>query len=430
MDLFAFLVDFLTGQIIGNVVIFYGLIVFFGNLLRRLPLGENLASTIKEIAGTMILFAGVNMLLTAVAPITSFMSVALGGVTGVLPLDFIPFSNVMEHYGSAVGIAVLIGVFVNLVLARITKFKVIHITGHLVIMFTSFFVGSAIGNGIDVTTSIILGGVIAGIYNWGICAGSYYFMSKNDRLTDTFAFGGSEVSTVTLTALISPMIGNREESTEDIKYPKSLTFLKDPMLSAAILFTLLTFFFGVWAGEGTVAEFAAGQNWLLFLLLTGATYASSFWILLYGVRMLVGELLPSFEGLERILPGAKPGLDYPMMVQFAPTGAFLGSILFQIGQVVATAVQVALGFAIVVLPSQCSGWFIGLALGAVGNAYGGRRAAIILNLLVGFLISFVWVVYFPLTGNIFTVTNAIYDYTDAILYIPWLLFVRMLGGAG
>lgn len=429
MDIISFLIDFITGQIIGNVIIFYGLVVFFGNLLRRLPAGENLASTIKEMAGTMILFAGVNLLLVAVEPIGAFMSAALGEVTGVIPLDFIPFSNVMAHYGSAVGLAVLISVFVNIILARLTKFRLLHITGHLVIMYTSFFVGAAIGNGLDVTTATILGGIVAGIYNWGVCAGSYYFMAKNDRLTDAFGFGGSEVSTVTATALISPLIGNREESTEDIKYPKSLTFLRDPMIACAVVFTLLTLVFGLWAGEGVVSQLAGDQNWIIFLLLTGATYASSFWILLYGVRMLVGELLPSFEGLERILPGAKPGLDYPMLVQFAPVGAFLGSMLFQIGQIIATIVQVALGFSIVMLPSQCSGWFIGLVLGAVGNAYGGRRAAIICNLLFGFLISFVWVVYFPLCGNLITVTSAIYDYTDAILYIPYLLLVRLLGGA-
>ncbi len=59
-------------------------------------------------------------------------------------------------------------------------------------------------------------------------------------------------------------------------------------------------------------------------------------MVLLGVRMFIGEMVPAFNGIgSRLVPGAKPALDCPILFNFAPNavvlgfvGAFVGSLLW------------------------------------------------------------------------------------------------------
>src|SRR5699024_12821021 len=50
-------------------------------------------------------------------------------------------------------------------------------------------------------------------------------------------------------------------------------------------------------------------------------------VVLVGVRMFIGEMVPAFKGIAtKIVPGAKPALDSPIVFPYAPNAVILGFV--------------------------------------------------------------------------------------------------------
>lgn len=46
------------------------------------------------------------------------------------------------------------------------------------------------------------------------------------------------------------------------------------------------------------------------------TFVAGVFVLLQGVRMFLGEIIPAFKGIsEKLIPGARPALDVPIFMQ-------------------------------------------------------------------------------------------------------------------
>jgi len=67
--------------------------------------------------------------------------------------------------------------------------------------------------------------------------------------------------------------------------------------------------------------------------LTALGFTAGVLVLLQGVRMLIGEIVPAFKGIaDRAIPGARPALDCPVIYPFAPNSLILGLIFGTIGR--------------------------------------------------------------------------------------------------
>ena len=113
-----------------------------------------------------------------------------------------------------------------------------------------------------------------------------------------------------------------------------------------------------------------------------------------GVRLVVGEITPSFQGLsEKLVPNAVAGLDIPVVFPYYPTGVLVSFFVCTIAYLVAFVVNIAINQADptfpVVLPSLIGSFYLGATYGCVANATGGRRGAILAAALVGFVSHFV-----------------------------------------
>ncbi|MFR6666839.1 MAG: PTS transporter subunit IIC, partial [Thomasclavelia spiroformis] len=74
-------------------------------------------------------------------------------------------------------------------------------------------------------------------------------------------------------------------------------------------------------------------------------------ILLQGVRMFLGELVPAFKGIsDKLVPGAIPALDVPALFGYAPNSLMIGFITSVIGMIIAMVVSSAV-FGVVPLVS-------------------------------------------------------------------------------
>ena len=185
---------------------------------------------------------------------------------------------------------------------------------------------------------------------------------------------------------------------------KKLGFLRDSNVVTALTMALL-FFIGTFIlqikGTPKTAEILAQSgdlSFYIYALKQSLMFTGGIAVVLLGVRMFIGEMVPAFNGIgSRLVPGAKPALDCPILFNFAPNavvlgfvGAFVGSLLWL------TLIGRYTGY--VFIPSMIVIFFHAGTAGVFGNITGGYKGA----LLAGFITSTVvaWGQYFCVTGFI------------------------------
>ncbi|EAG4158367.1 PTS ascorbate transporter subunit IIC, partial [Listeria monocytogenes] len=219
-------------------------------------------------------------------------------------------------------------------------------------------------------------------------------------------------------------LGNKANSTEDLKVPKKLDFLKEMSVLMGIVMAVIYIFTSFFVDEPVMKELAGTQSNVLFAILQAFTFVVGILILLQGVRMFLGELVPAFKGIsEKIVPGAIPALDVPVFYSFAPTATTIGFLCAVVGGLGATLVSTMLP--VVVLPSVIGLFFMGGAAGVFGNAMGGRRGAIIAGLLLGFIFQMIVAIAYPILGlDGYGIQGLWFASTDAIIVI---VIIRLIG---
>jgi len=406
---------FIASQIFGNAAILYGLIALFGLVLLRSKVEDIITGVLKTMIGFYILYVGAIGLSNIITPVAEAISKTLG-VTGVQPAIWAVFGEGMTKRPMETAMVCLLAFVVNLILAALTKIRTIHITGHIMLIHAAFYTMVAAGYAFQPWQIILIGGIYTGFYFWISTWLIYQFMKGNDRLTDEWTLGIGDSIGIAVTALLSKVVGKREENTEDIKWPERLAWLRDSQLAVAVFCTIIFTVIGLAAGPEVISKYSGGTNWVIYTLLLGVQFAAYLAALLYGVRMLIGALVPAFKGIsERLIKGALPGLDYPTMFPFAPVGMFIGFISNLAGGILATVVMVLLKSPIVVLPSIFMNFWTGALLGVFANAHGGRRAAVLVPFIVGFLSPFGWALSYPVSGALIP-AHVVQDYTDTCVF--------------
>ncbi len=119
-----------------------------------------------------------------------------------------------------------------------------------------------------------------------------------------------------LSGAIGGLVGSPEDSTEKLKLPKWMGFFRDYV--GAISLTMLIFYYiaAVAAGREAVEAISGGQNWLLVPFVQSLTFAGAVYVIITGVRMFLGEIVPAFLGISDKLTDAN-ALDcrqyFPML---------------------------------------------------------------------------------------------------------------------
>jgi PTS system ascorbate-specific IIC component len=205
------------------------------------------------------------------------------------------------------------------------------------------------------------------------------------------------------------LVGRGSKSTEEMQFPQSLRFLRDPMVGTAvamiIIYLLLAIVFYVRAGEA--AAFAAIQEagfagvagaaggflgFLSTMFNQALVFGGGVAVILLGVRTILGEIVPAFAGIaERVIPGAVPALDCPVAFPYAPNAVLVGFLASVAGGLVGFGILWAgVGAAFVIpliLPGMIPHFFTGGTAGVFGNATGGRRGAVAGGFVNGLIIT-------------------------------------------
>lgn len=388
--------------------IILGIIALTGLLLQRKSMSEVVTGTTKTVISLLIIGGGIGILIGALNPIQQMFEIGFG--TSELR-TFITFdeavvaavqSTNVDGLGGQIGWTLLFGYAIHILLARFTPFKYIYLTGHMIWVHAGAFAILFASFNLNTGVSVALASVLLGVYLTMAPAIAQPFMRKITG-GDEIAFGHGQTLLNVLAAGVGKLVGGKNpKSTEDMKVPEKLDFFRDIAISTTIVMLVVAYSaagLAIWTAgyDGfteTMGETLGAQGWFVFTFLQAMGFVAGMLVLLFGVRMMLAELVPAFAGIgERLIPGAKPALDVPVIFAYAPNALIIGLVTGLIGQLAGMGVLALIGWAIP-LPSIIAAFFASGAGAIFGNSTGGRRGAVAGGFLWGFvgwfLISFAY----------------------------------------
>ena len=404
-----------------------GLIALIGLLLQKKSATETIQGTIKTFAGFLILTGGSTILSNALTPFAKMFKFALG-VQGVVPSNEAVVAIALVKYGSVTALIMLVGMIVNVLLARFTKFKYIFLTGQAMLYVSCLSAVILISAGMGSSwQTILLGGLFEGTLLTITPAFCQPFMREITH-GDTVAMGHTGNIGYAIAGLVGKWFGDKKHSTEDIELPKSLGFLRDSTVSISIVMTIVYIILAIIAGPHFVeSKLSDGTNYIIFAIVQAGTFAAGFAVVLQGVRMILAEIVPAFQGIaQKIVPNSKPALDVPIIFPFAPNAVLLGFIVsFAVGTISMFA-MVAM-HTVVIIPVVVGHFFCGAAAAIYGNSKGGRRGAIIGAIVNSLIISWLPLYILPVLGNL---KMAASTFADTDYLVPGIILGNLghLGG--
>ena len=402
--------------------IIVALISLIGLSVQKKSFSDVLKGTVRTLVGFLVLAAGAGVVVGALSPFGQMFEQAFN-VQGVVPNNEAIVGQVLLEYGSAAALIFFFGMVVNIVLAATTRFKYIYLSGHVAFYMAAMIAVIMGVVGFDTWAVILWGSIAQGLVMTLSPAIVQPFMRKVTG-TDDVALGHTGGAGIALSGLVATLVrGKNPKSTEDLVFPKGLGFLRDTTvivaLSMAVIYVIVTLFAGPTYIE---AELSDGQNYILYAVMQAATFSAGVFIILAGVRVVLAEIVPAFKGIsERLVKGAKPALDVPIVFTFAPNAVLIGFLASFVGGIVGMVAMVFMGTAIIV-PGVVAHFMTGAASGVIGNAAGGRRGAVVGAFANGIAITFLPLLLLPVLGEI-GFSNSTFsdsDYGIVGLFLGWL----------
>src|SRR5690625_1639573 len=398
MDWLVVVLDFIGQQILNVPAYLIGIITAIGLIALRRSAGQVIGGGLKAALGFLILGAGADVVVGSLDPLGALI-LEVTGAQGVIPTNEVITALAYDQYGAISAYILVLGFLVMLALARFTSLKYIFLTGHhMVFMALLLSVVLTVGFGESMGwLVVIVGAILLGVIMVVMPAFSHPWMKKITG-DDTIAMGHFGSAGYIAAGLVGEAAGKRSRSTEEIKFPKGLSFLRDSMVATALSMVLIYFVFAIWgliAAPDTAKSLLGGDD-AGAAIMGGFGLALQFGvgvaIILYGVRTVLGELVPAFQGVaEKVVPGARPALDVPIVFPFGPNAVLIGFITSFIGGLVSLVLLAVwlhpmLGLALI-LPGMVPHFFTGGGAGVFGNAAGGRIGAMLGGFVNGVVIT-------------------------------------------
>jgi len=417
-------VNFIIENILTQASITIALIAMLGLVLQKKSAGQVISGTLKTLLGFQVLSAGSSII---VGSLTYFGEIFTAGfhMQGIIPSIEAINGQAMNELGLGRDIALtFLGIFiVNIIIARFTKWKYIFLTGQAILWMATMTTIFGYFSGLRGFVLILVGSIVGAIFAVAMPAIAQPIIRKITGSND-IALGHFCTIGYMFEAGVAYIFGERGEnkkSIEDINLPKSFEFLQDTYLSVMVVMVPLYIITAAFAGPGVGDP--GSQNYLMFAFLQAIQFVVGVYVLLSGVRLLLGEIVPAFRGIAmKLVPNAIPALDCPVFFPYSPNAVILGFITTTIGTIIAMFVLPTFGLAMI-LPGMLTNFFAGGTAGIFGNAVGGRRGAIIGGIAHGFFITLLpalLVTIFNQMGFVNATATDVDTVSAALLY-AWIL---------
>lgn len=393
------MLDLIMKDILGTPSILVGLFALVGLLLQRKSAANVVSGTLKTVMGFVIIGAGATVLIGALDIFSQMFNHAFH-VTGVIPNNEAIVAAAQSKFGTTTALIMVLGMVVNIILARFTPLKYIFLTGHHTLFMACLIAVTLSVAGLKGVALVLVGAVLLGLCMVVFPALLQPYV-KQITGSDDFAIGHFGSIGYFMSAVIGKRFGNKEKTTEQIKVPQSLGFLRDTSVAVSLTMAIFFVVVALFAGQHYIeTELSGGSNFIVFSLMQAITFAAGVYIILAGVRMLIAEIVPAFKGIaEKIAPNTKPALDCPTIFPFAPNAVIIGFLSSFVAGLISMFILPLVGLSVIV-PGLVPHFFTGAAAGVFGNATGGRRGSILGAFANGLIISFLPAILLVFLGNV------------------------------
>ena len=414
------MLDFII-NILSTPAILVGLLALIGLALQKKPIEEITKGTAKTIVGCLVLTAGAGFLqsgsLNAFGDIFNYAF----GMQGVIPNNEAIVSLGLKQFATDTAYIMCIGMIANIIMARFSRMNFIFLTGHHTLYMACMIAVILNVGGLTGFQLWFGGGLILGLMMVLAPAITQSTMQKIVK-TDALAFGHFGSFGYWFAAQVGKKFKG-SKSTEEINFPQRISFLRDTTVSIGL--TMVIFFLlitGIAVSKGILEAdpqtiLATYPNlggllnvgaetqthWAVWAITSGLSFAGGVYIILSGVRLIIGEIVPAFRGIaEKLVPNAKPAIDCPVVYPYAPNAVLIGFLVSFLGGIIGlvalgiidkTLIPVAL-----ILPGVVPHFFCGATAGVFANAEGGIKGCLVGSFLHGLLITFLPAICMPVMG--------------------------------
>ena len=420
---------YLINNVINQAVFVIGMVVFLGMLVQKTEMSKIIASTVKTMIGFLLINTGGQTLGAALLPLQPMLIKVFRLQVKVQDLGAAQAES-LGDIGSEMALIFALGFLMNILLARITKFKYVHLSAHVSFFFSGLIAAALkFGTNLSFIPLVLLGAVLLGSYMTFTCAYVAPLM-KNIKGGEGFTLAHSSSCGIWLAAKIGGLVGNKEKDLEDIKIPKKLNFLREMTIALTVVMTLMFFVISLISGPGwVVQQVSEGRDIISFSLLNGLQFGLWITVIITGVRMLLSEIIPAFHGIaDKVIPNAVPGLDVPLLFPNYPTSVIFGFLVSLAAGFIGMGILGAVNYPVVVFPALIPTFFTGAVTAIFGNSTGGIRGAFAGSFLNGLILIIGQALLLPMIGTYAPIMRILSE-TDYCLYGPLLGGVlKLLGG--
>lgn len=389
-NVFVDVITWLANNIIKDPALLLGIVALIGLLLQKKSFSDTVQGTLKTIVGFLILQNGSGILVNAILGLQPIMEAAFGvkaaGLGGARLDEFI------KNWGGYAALIMTGGFLLNLILARITPFKFVYLTGHLMWWIALLVPAIILEASPTASVPLIIGIsiVICGVY-WTLQPAYVQPLMKKIMGHGEIALGHTSSFNDWLGGVGGKFFGSPKESTEKLKLPDWMGFFRDVTAGVAFLIAILLLVLAIIAmiaGKSGTTDVGGGATYLLSAIKLGLNFSMGITVLLFGVRMVIAEIVPAFRGFAlKVVPDAKPALDCPVVFDYAPTAVIVGFVSATIAFFLLMVLFGPILKWTTIVPPFIMLFFPGGAGGVFGNATGGVKGAIWGGVICGVLLA-------------------------------------------
>lgn len=230
--------------------------------------------------GFLILSAGAGLVVDSLAPMGAMFEKAFA-IQGVIPNNEAIISQALKDFGTPTALIMAFGMLVNIFIARFTRLKYIFLTGHHTLYMACLIAIMLHISGFTGASLVILGSLILGLTMAIFPSLTQPFMKKITG-DDSVAFGHFSTLGYVLSAYIGKLVGKDSKSTEEMKLPQNLSFLRDSSISISITMMIIYVILALLAGKEFVMGLSGGDNYIIFSILKAIGFTD--WGIYYLTR--------------------------------------------------------------------------------------------------------------------------------------------------
>lgn len=386
--------QFIIDNILRNPPILLGGVAMLGLVLQKKKIDDIIKGSLLAALGMFILQQGVGVLVGAIAPVNTTIQIALGAVveSGFNDQTF------TTNYGGMIGIAMLLGFILHILIARFTPLKNIFLTGHFLWWIPFIFTAVGVENNFYGAKLILFSAILSAIY-WSVSPYLLKPFVQDVTESDSFTLGHPAGILALVAGIVSKYVGDKSKSTEDIKIPKSLSFFREIAITGGIVIFIMFVVLGIIFKDSLQTN---GQGIVFYAANQGLMFGAGLTIMLSGVRMIINQLLPAFQGIAlKLVPNAIPALDCPIIFNYKPNAVLIGFIVAMLSSTFFIIIAAKLNlFSVILIPLIITSFFECGTAAVIAEGQGGLRGTIVGTLVA----SLVMVVILGVSVGVFSKT--------------------------